>query len=105
MPGNTPKELVVLDSKISHLLATIYGPYAFGFIALMVMWTYIVGPQLELQRVDYNKNQVIVDNMRDLMSTQKEVSQALERTTTNQIVISETLLKAVSELSNVSKIQ
>ncbi|MFN7019895.1 MAG: hypothetical protein ACK4WH_01030 [Phycisphaerales bacterium] len=33
-------------------LSTVYGPYAFGVICLMVIWTFLVKPELQASRLD-----------------------------------------------------
>lgn len=72
-----------MDKKnLIELVATIYGPYAFGVISLLVVWFTIVGPQLERQAVDFNRNETLLESMREISGTMLTVSRSMERTAT-----------------------
>lgn len=55
-----------------------YGPYAFGVVSLLIIWTMIVSPQLEATKVNYESHQKVVDQMRDIVSMQKELAGTLK---------------------------
>ena len=71
-----------VSGKIFQLLATVYGPYIFGVLSLLVVWFSIVEPQLSRQAVDYEKNEKLVETMRSVAATMEGVSRSLERTAT-----------------------
>jgi len=83
----TPQELAESESKLSYqrfvqLLSTVYGPYAFGMISLLIIWYTIVSPQLERQAVDYDKNEKAVEALRGVASSMETISRSMERTAT-----------------------
>jgi hypothetical protein len=69
-----------VENKIFQLLATVYGPYAFGMISLLIIWFTIVAPQLTRQAVDYQKNETIVDSLKSVAVTVETAARSLERT-------------------------
>lgn len=64
--------------KIIEILGERYGPYAFGLVALLLIWFLIVRPELESNRIDYEKQQQVVEQMRDIAQSQKEGAQAVK---------------------------
>lgn len=41
-----------VDKPLIRLLGTVYGPYAFGIISLLIIWYSIVQPTLANNRID-----------------------------------------------------
>jgi hypothetical protein len=80
-----------MPTKVFQLLATVYGPYAFGVASLMMIWYTIVGPQLERQAVDYAKNEAVVDSLKSVATSMELISRSMERTAT----ILDTVVKKV----------
>lgn len=64
---------------VFHLLTTIYGPYAFSIVSLLVLWVFIVNPQLELQRINFDRNEKILESLREVVVQQTENSRSQER--------------------------
>jgi len=77
-----PQENQDMTSKLFQLLATVYGPYAFGVISLLVVWFTIVGPQLERQAVDFQKNEAVIESLRSVAASMETISRSMERTAT-----------------------
>jgi len=73
-------QTAIVDSKLFQLLATVYGPYAFGMASLLIIWFTIVAPQLDRQAVDYSKNETVVDSLKSIASTVETTARSLERT-------------------------
>jgi len=71
-----------MAGKLFQLLATVYGPYAFGVASLLLIWFTIVGPQLDRQKVDFEKNEKVVESLRSVSSAMENVSRSMERTAT-----------------------
>jgi hypothetical protein len=82
------------ESKILQLLATVYGPYAFGVASLLLIWYMIVSPQLERQAVDYRKNEEVIISLQQVSATSLEISRALERTS----LVLEVLVKELQKV-------
>jgi len=57
-----------------------YGPYAFGLIALLIIWYAIVHPQLERTKVDYEEFTRGADTMQDAAQTLRHTAEVMERT-------------------------
>ena len=81
------------ENKIFQLLATVYGPYAFGVASLLLIWYSIVSPQLERQSVDYKKNEEVIVSLQQVSATSLEVSRAIERTS----LVLEALVKELNK--------
>ena len=77
-----PQESQDMPTKMFHLLATVYGPYAFGVISLLVVWFTIVAPQLERQAVDFEKNEAVIESLRSVATSMETISRSMERTAT-----------------------
>jgi uncharacterized membrane protein YfcA len=75
-------ESSVMGSKLFQLLSTVYGPYAFGVVSLLIIWYTIVSPQLERQAIDYEKNEKVVETLRGVAASMEAISRSMERTAT-----------------------
>ena len=75
-------ETVLNHQRLIQLLSTVYGPYAFGMVSLLIIWYTIVSPQLERQAVDYEKNEKAVEALRGVASSMEAISRSMERTAT-----------------------
>jgi hypothetical protein len=60
---------------------TIYGPYMFSIVSLLIIWFSIVAPELKVRAVNYDQHREIVEAMREVTNQQREISRALESTT------------------------
>lgn len=69
-----------MENKLFQLLATVYGPYAFGMASLLIIWFTIVAPQLDRQAVDYSKNETVVDSLKSVAASVETTARSLERT-------------------------
>jgi len=70
----------IVESKLFQLLATVYGPYAFGMASLLIIWFTIVAPQLDRQAVDYSKNETVVDSLKSVAATVETTARSLAST-------------------------
>lgn len=57
-----------------------YGPYAFGVISLIVVWLFLVQPELNRRGVDWESNQKIVEQHRENCVTLEKTSATLKDT-------------------------
>ena len=71
-----------MGTKLFQLLATVYGPYAFGVASLLLIWFTIVAPQLERQSVDFQKNEAVIESLRSVSNSMETISRSMERTAT-----------------------
>jgi hypothetical protein len=71
-----------MATKLFQLLATVYGPYAFGVASLLLIWFTIVAPQLERQSVDFQKNESVIESLRSVAASMETISRSMERTAT-----------------------
>lgn len=75
------EESVMLPhQKMMQLLMTVYGPYAFGVASLLIVWYWIVGPQLDRQAVDFEKNEKHVEAIQNVATSMEAISRSMERT-------------------------
>ena len=70
----------VTYQKVVQLLLTVYGPYAFGVASLLIVWYTIVGPQLDRQAVDYERNERHIEALRGVVGGMEAISRSMERT-------------------------
>ena len=82
-----------VSTKLFQLLATVYGPYAFGVASLLLIWFTIVAPQLERQSVDFQKNEAVIESLRSVAASMETISRSMERTAT----ILDTVVQKVQE--------
>ena len=69
-------------THIVRLLSTVYGPYAFGIASLMIIWFSIVGPTLERQAIDFQKNADAIKALEQVGASIEAISRSMERTAT-----------------------
>jgi hypothetical protein len=70
----------ILDSRILNLVLSVYGPYAFGVASLLLIWYFVAAPQLETQAINHQRNQDMVDQIRDTSQSLERTANTLERT-------------------------
>lgn len=72
--------LSLSDNKVFQLLATVYGPYAFGVTSLLIIWYMIVSPQLERQALDFKRNESVIENQREILASMATIVRSVEQT-------------------------
>ena len=70
----------ITENKFFQLVATVYGPYAFGVISLLIVWYAIVSPQLERQAIDFKRNESVVESTREIAKSMENVVIGLQKT-------------------------
>jgi hypothetical protein len=65
-----------------ELVTRIYGPYAFGLVSILLIWFFIVGPELDRKELDFEKQAEIVESMKDIASTMRSTARSNEVTAT-----------------------
>ncbi len=66
-------------SRIVSLLIGAYGQTAFGLVALLVIWYLIVRPELARNRLDWDKQQAVVEAFKTATATLERAVDKLER--------------------------
>lgn len=61
-------------------LLTLYGPYAFGFVSMLVMWHFIVAPELSRRTIDHEANVKVIRVLEDVTRSTEATSRTLEKT-------------------------
>lgn len=82
-----------MSSKIIQLIATVYGPYAFGVASLLIIWYTIVSPQLARQSIDHEANLQLVKSLTTVVQTSEMTARTLERTS----VVLEAMIHQIKE--------
>jgi hypothetical protein len=72
--------LSLSDNKVFQLIATVYGPYAFGVVSLLIIWYMIVSPQLERQALDFKRNESVIENQREILASMATIVRSVEQT-------------------------
>jgi hypothetical protein len=67
------------ESKLVQLIATVYGPYAFGVASLLLIWYTIVSPQLERQAIDFARSEKVVEAQREILQSMATMTRSLEQ--------------------------
>jgi len=67
-------------AKLIDRYMTVYGPYAFGVVSLLLIWFFIVRPELARNQLDFDKQQSIVETQMNIAATQKQTAETLDRT-------------------------
>jgi hypothetical protein len=75
-----PLEVGISYQRVVQLILTVYGPYAFGVVSLLIVWYTIVAPQLDRQAIDYEKNERHIEALRGVASSMEAISRSMERT-------------------------
>ena len=94
--NNKTSDTVLNHQRLIQLLSTVYGPYAFGMVSLLIIWYTIVSPQLERQAIDYEKNEKAIEALRGVASSMEGISRSMERTA----IVLENIVKKIDEQPN-----
>jgi hypothetical protein len=94
--NDKPEEHIEHMGRLWATVLTIYGPYAFGLASLIIIWLYIVQPQLEMQALDFKAQQQIIDSLRELSTNQRNTADVMLRASTSMEVVSDRLQKMES---------
>lgn len=76
------------------LISQTYGPYAFGVASLLIIWYTVVAPQLDKAAINFDRHQTIMDNLSEIVSSQRELANTLQRTA---IVLEQAAIRLASE--------
>jgi hypothetical protein len=80
-----------------------YGPFAFGIVMLLIVWVGIAQPQIEALRIDFNKQQILVQELNDVANAFKLVGEQQKRTADVLHATSELLAKSTDEIVKLQK--
>ncbi len=78
-PGDEAAPVGGAVPRTVQLLVSAYGQTAFGLVALLVMWYAIVRPELARNRVDWDKQQAVVEAFKVATTTLERAVERLER--------------------------
>lgn len=84
-----------------------YGPYAFGVASVLLVWHYVVGPELRASRTDAATFLQAAEQQKAVADSLRDTSRVLERSTAQLHVTAETnkevaaLLKATIDKAQV----
>lgn len=65
-----------------ELVTRIYGPYAFGLISVLLIWFWIVKPELDTRTLDFQHLNQIVDMQGQIVSGMEDTARTMEVTAT-----------------------
>ena len=63
-----------------ELFSSVYGPYAFGVVALLLIWFTIVRPELAARSVDYEEQATIVQQQKQIAETMSDTADTMADT-------------------------
>ena len=66
--------------KMIKAFSDAYGPYIFGVVSLLIIWTMIVQPQMEQNKIDYDEFTRAADIMQDTAETLHRTADVMDRT-------------------------
>ena len=67
---------------LANLLLERYGPYAFGIVSLLVVWLAIVKPELASRTIDFERQQLLIQQMQQLSDSMRSTAVILDNTAT-----------------------
>ena len=82
----------------AKVINSTYGPYAFGVVALMVVWFFIVKPELDTRQIDLKTHQEIVEKQREQSQTMERTSHTMKDAVTIQERVVEGMSKAMDRM-------
>jgi hypothetical protein len=67
------------DNSKMNVLSFIdrYGSYAFGICSLLLIWFSIVAPEMEKNRISFEEQRKVLEQLRSIMDDQRHVAQLL----------------------------
>lgn len=82
------REAIQRPTVMSYL--SVYGPYAFGVVSLLMIWYLIVGPELNRNRLDFDRMQAVAEIQSD---TAKTLQSSAETLRSSAATIQESLVR------------
>jgi len=67
-------------SGVVNLLLERYGPYAFGIVSLLVVWLAIVKPELAARTIDFERQQLLIEQMQQVSESMRTTAVILDNT-------------------------
>lgn len=99
MPAeNTPDR-----NTIPLTYATIYGPYAFGVVSLLLIWFSIVRPELSRNKIDFEANQAVAISLTQHDLAQKEIVDTMQKTSQSLEMTAKILERMLQHLDSENK--
>lgn len=80
-----------------------YGPYIFGVVSLLVIWKYVVGPEIERKNIDWDKHIQILESTKEIGEQNKETSRNIVTSSSNMRDTAVVLERATENLKGLSK--
>ena len=65
---------------VINLLLERYGPYAFGIVSLLVVWLAIVKPELASRTIDFERQQLLIEQMQQVSESMRSTAVILDST-------------------------
>ena len=84
-------------------IGQLYGPYAFGVVALLTIWFSIVKPELSTRQIDYENQAELVSQLREIHRSQADTSKALESVAESLSATATVLQKTVETIHDLGK--
>jgi hypothetical protein len=75
-----PKLMRQVPVTIVGTLATQYGSWAFGLVCVLLIWEFIMQPQLDSMKIDYEEHRKIVATMHDTAAAMNFTAATMEST-------------------------
>lgn len=93
--SNEPADFSSVGGAIMFYFKT-FGPSAFGVVTLLLIWQFIVAPQMQASKMNFDKVESIIDKQHENSEKMLEVSRTLERTA-NTMQATTTKLETIVE--------
>lgn len=88
-------------NSLVKVLNSTYGPYAFGVVSTLVIWFFVVKPELESRKIDLKAHQEIVEKQREQTATMERTSNTLKDAGSIQERVVEGLSRAIDRMERV----
>lgn len=58
----------------------VYGPFAFGIISLMLMWSAMIKPELDARRLEFDQHTKVLQTLNEQMRDQERTNHTIHET-------------------------
>ena len=76
------QKLELTTGGLANLLLERYGPYGFGIVSLLVVWLAIVKPELSSRAIDFERQQLLIQQMQQVSESMRSTAVILDNTAT-----------------------
>lgn len=69
-----------MNWRLLNEVVKVYGPFAFGVLSIMMMWTAMIKPELDARRLEFEQHTRVLQTLNEQMRDQERTNNTIHDT-------------------------